>query len=97
MGEILFYILSSSFWMWVVCIIFVCLAIGVYTDEMPIKNSIVKVITIIFLALLAWGSGSVAHENRINNCVNDILKADTETNYSGYYLSSDVVRAICER
>lgn len=97
MGEILLYILGSSFWMWVICIIFICLAIGVYTDEMPIKNSIVKVITIIFLVLLAWGSGSVAHENGINNCVNDILKADTETNYSGYHLSYGTIRAICEQ
>lgn len=96
MGEILFYILDSSFWMWVICIIFACLAIGVYIDEIPIKNNIIKIITVVLLALLAWGSGSVAHENRINNCVNDILKANAESNYSGEYLSYDTIRAICE-
>ena len=57
MGEVLFYILDSSFWMWVICIIFACLAIGVYIDEIPIKNNIIKIITVVLLALLAWGVG----------------------------------------
>ncbi len=96
MSEILFYILDSSFWMWVICIMLVCIAIAVYTDELPINNRLAKIITLIFLCLLAWGAGSMARENGITNCVNNIIKADYEGNYLGYHLPYNTVRAICE-
>lgn len=104
--ELIEYLFKSSFWMWSICVICVICALYFWLQEHKTMRYWKQIFLAILFALLAYGFGSVAHHNGVNNCVNAIVKAEQDSdvwlqkhvgsNVNTEYMPFQVKRAICE-
>lgn len=104
--EIIKYVFESTFWMWAACFacgFFAFICLYNWHDE---KKRWGMALLGIFLGLSAYCFGSVAKNNRLHNCVLEIMQAENKYTAdqikrglygnTAYYMPYEVKQAICE-
>ncbi len=94
------FVLQSAFCMYLLCVIFCIVGVGLFfsneTDGNT-TNKVLRIIAAVVCCILAYGTYQIANFNAVNNCVADIFEAQKKDSLDNDFLGYKTVHAICEQ